>query len=774
MAGHPPIINRLKKRVQPLLALRIVWFSIIYFLCAFNLYGQEVYTIPVAVHMVYNKEVEKLPPETVADQIDAFNRDYNLLNTDTDQVIAGYQSRIGNARIRFKLGKYIDDEGIERDAITYTKTTKVGFPQVAGNSPVKKTALGGHDPFNPAEYLNIWVCNITKLGSDDRLEGFAEFPGSYASQDGIVISYRYFSSINNGRLGRTPVHEAGHWLGLYHLDGGSLDGGGCKDDFVDDTPVHAAQSRDAPAGIYNPNECSIYNPLGRNYNNYMDYSDENVVVMFTKGQVERMRRAFEPGGPREYLLDSEVTRSTTPLKTNCCDAPTKVTAQNVGNNEATIAWEGPAGEYQIRYRPTLYTEWQTAGTVTGNQANLSGLHEFNTYVAQVKRLCDSDESGWRGALFTTTGDCGEVEIETLTSTSNTITVNWKATDNNRYFEVSALPDSGPVKHTISVEVFGANTVTLTGLEPNTPYSVFVVGVCVASAGGVTSVVFGEISTQPGCFAPLSAVASNPTQNSFEVDVDITGSSDVQFLELQVASKDFSYNEELLNITPGTYTVSGLTPNNRYTWRARTRCANGEHSAWIVGNDINTLSNNCPDPAYVLTDLQPGGFDAYVGIAAEPAIVSFDIELTATDGSFSQLYEGLTNEPESYTNLPTGKTYTWRARASCGSGAYSNWINADAPVVLGQLPGNTEIEAQTITVYPNPATAAQVITIEQTEGSELITELTVINSSGEAIRHEQLEGEQKVNLVLGSLPTGLYLIILQNGSQRMTKRLLIAN
>ena len=57
---------------------------------------------------------------------------------------------------------------------------------------------------------------------------------------------------------------------------------------------------------------------------------------------------------------------------------------------------------------------------------------------------------------------------------------------------------------------------------------------------------------------------------------------------------------------------------------------------------------------------------------------------------------------------------------------------------------------------------------------MITELTVINSSGEAIRHEQLEGEQKVNLVLGSLPTGLYLIILQNGSQRMTKRLLIAN
>ena len=97
---------------------------------------------------------------------------------------------------------------------------------------------------------------------------------------------------------RTVVHEAGHWLNLYHMWGD----GYCGDDKIDDTPKQSTYTPGCPGGVRI--SCGT-NPVGDMYMNYMDFTNDVCMNMFTKGQRKRARVLFEPGGPRNSILNSK-------------------------------------------------------------------------------------------------------------------------------------------------------------------------------------------------------------------------------------------------------------------------------------------------------------------------------------------------------------------------------------------------------------------------------------------------------------------------------------
>jgi hypothetical protein len=103
-------------------------------------------------------------------------------------------------------------------------------------------------------------------------------------KDGVMVHPETLpgGAIPEANLGKTLVHETGHWLGLYHTFQG-----GCDDpngDYVDDTPASASQTEHCPTSR---DSCPL-KPGNDPFHNYMDYSSDGCMTEFTQGQISRI------------------------------------------------------------------------------------------------------------------------------------------------------------------------------------------------------------------------------------------------------------------------------------------------------------------------------------------------------------------------------------------------------------------------------------------------------------------------------------------------------
>jgi hypothetical protein len=247
--------------------------------------------IPVVVHVVWHTDVEKLAKPQIDSQIDALNRDYGAANLDKAKTPACWTGLVTNAQIQFGLAAK-DPAGNPTDGITYTQTSTSSFS--ADDNSVKSSATGGADAWPSDRYLNLWVCSL-----GDGILGYAQFPGGPPATDGVVILNTAFGTSGTATApfnsGRTAVHECGHWLNLRHIWGDTEDCTGT--DFVDDTPNAQHPNYGKPSF---PHVSCNNGPNGDMFVNYMDYVDDDTMVMFTAGQVVRMHAALEDA--RKHLV----------------------------------------------------------------------------------------------------------------------------------------------------------------------------------------------------------------------------------------------------------------------------------------------------------------------------------------------------------------------------------------------------------------------------------------------------------------------------------------
>jgi len=262
--------------------------------------------IPVVVHIVYNTSTQNISDTQVHSQIRILNEDFRRQNPDRVNTPAAFAHLAGDANIEFRLAR-IDPNGNPTSGITRTRTSVTGFSHTGPNRDnVKFTNRGGRDAWNTQRYLNIWVCRF----ADERILGYAQFPFDFATSpntDGIVVCYRSFGIGSNNRpdfnRGRTATHEIGHWLNLRHIWG---DNSNCHiDDGVADTPPQSQPTWGCPS-FPRLDICAPSNP-GVMFMNFMDYSNDACMNMFTNGQIVRMRALFDTqnGIRREMLALSE-------------------------------------------------------------------------------------------------------------------------------------------------------------------------------------------------------------------------------------------------------------------------------------------------------------------------------------------------------------------------------------------------------------------------------------------------------------------------------------
>ncbi len=244
--------------------------------------------IPVVVHVVWNTAAQNVSDAQIQSQIDVLNADFRRTNTDAGSVPASFAGVATDARIEFALAVRDPNCGATT-GITRTNTATTGFTWATRNN-IKSAATGGADPWPSDRYLNIWVANFT-----DTTLGFATFPGSPAALDGFVVDTEAFGTLGTTtapyNLGRTGTHEIGHWLNLIHIwgDDTALTDQCSGSDECADTPNQADETYGNPSGV----RVSCGNsPNGDMYMNYMDYTDDAGMFMFTQDQATRMNAAL--------------------------------------------------------------------------------------------------------------------------------------------------------------------------------------------------------------------------------------------------------------------------------------------------------------------------------------------------------------------------------------------------------------------------------------------------------------------------------------------------
>jgi Pregnancy-associated plasma protein-A/Secretion system C-terminal sorting domain len=245
--------------------------------------------IPVVVHILYHLPGENVSDQEVFSQIDMLNKCFRRKNADSVNTPAVFKSRAADCEIEFQLA--ISDPKRKNTTGIIRKYTPIAYWQA--DDQMKFSAQMGDDAWDANNYLNIWVGNIRKVA------GYSSVPGGPADKDGVVIDYTVFgtNSSSGYEMGKTAVHEVGHWLGLKHIWGDAF----CGDDLVDDTPKQGDYTVGCPSGI----RTSCGNTAtGDMYMNYMDYTNDACINLFTEGQKTRMRTLFAPGGARYSILSS--------------------------------------------------------------------------------------------------------------------------------------------------------------------------------------------------------------------------------------------------------------------------------------------------------------------------------------------------------------------------------------------------------------------------------------------------------------------------------------
>ncbi|PSR01287.1 MAG: hypothetical protein BRD50_08985 [Bacteroidetes bacterium SW_11_45_7] len=270
---------------------------------------QQVITIPVVVHVVHDGDPvgqnENLSQAQVNSQIEILNEDFRRLNSDTTDTPANFQPVAADIEIEFCLarvdpqGNVLNEPGIDRYS---------GGQSTWSQNDIDNT-LKPNTIWDPNRYFNIWTVDFGNSG----LLGYAQFPeasglqgmpsGSQNAQtDGVVVRHTAFGRVGNVNApadkGRTATHEVGHWLGLQHIWG---DGDCSQDDFCNDTPDADASTSGCPNS---QSSCGSVDMI----ENYMDYTDDACMNMFTADQKSRMRTVMNNSPRRVDLLSSNVCR----------------------------------------------------------------------------------------------------------------------------------------------------------------------------------------------------------------------------------------------------------------------------------------------------------------------------------------------------------------------------------------------------------------------------------------------------------------------------------
>jgi hypothetical protein len=726
--------------------------------------GQDVvYNIPVVVHVVYNNATQNITDAQIQSQLTVLNNDFRRLNADKVNTPAVWNGIAADCEINFCLAT-VDPNGAATTGITRTSTTTTSFTD---DDAVKSSSTGGKTGWNSAKYLNLWVCNL-----GGGLLGYAQFPGGPTATDGVVIGYTCFGTTGTAAApfnkGRTATHEVGHWLNLFHIWGDdcgqgdgvcSSAGGECSgSDNVTDTPNQCEMATGTfPVGQVRTDACTPSSP-GYMWQNYMDYTDDAAMNLFTTGQKARMVATMT--GARSSLQTS-----------NGC---------------------GATGTYCSSNGQSTADEWIQSvalGTYTNTSGNNGG---YGNYTAVNINLT-------KGTAYSFTLTPG--------FTSGTYPEYWKIwidLNNDKDFAdagelVYNAGTTSTVARTGSITVPTTATATATRMRVSMKYN--------GAQTECESFSYGEVEdygvtlvTSGSCGNPSGLSASSITSSSATLGwTAVTGAT--------------SYNVQYKVNGGATWTtttsttnskgLTGLAASTTYNWQVQAVCSGG-NSAYVAGSNFTTSAAGCTDSyesnetvaaaktisvntnalAKICTATDVDWFkftttstNPKVKITLTTLPADYDVFLYNSAGTTllgSGENGGTTSETIIY-NATAGATYTVRVIGYNGvfntttsytlraSVQATNWrTDGSAPATVAK--DLSDITEDMLRVYPNPA--AQNLFVNYTTLTEGDATLTLMDLSGRVVLRREIAlvpGSNVVDFSVSDIADGMYIVRMQASS-----------
>jgi len=350
------------------------------------------YTIPVIFHVIHGgQSVGSFPNISQAQinsQITVLNNDFAGTGLNVGNVSStAFSSLVSNCNVSFclaqkdKNGVTLAEPGIER--INYNSNSwanPTSFTDIPSFRNYIETVIKANTIWDPTRFLNIWISDVN---NNVGLLGYATFPPSTglsgltsglgtATTDGVWCWTRATGDVGTltppFNKGRTATHEIGHWLGLRHIWGDAS----CGNDFCNDTPAQQQENTGCPG--YPHITCSN-GPNGDMFMNFMDYSDDACMYMFTPDQRDRVQTAMANCPFRSQLTASSATL--------CSGAPV-VCSYTVSNFSNTDTLANPLGQRRATSsgEPGCLTGAGKAGYISGT--NCFGDKEKAEFISASK------------------------------------------------------------------------------------------------------------------------------------------------------------------------------------------------------------------------------------------------------------------------------------------------------------------------------------------------------------------------------------------------------
>ncbi|WP_299105855.1 GEVED domain-containing protein [uncultured Tenacibaculum sp.] len=774
-----------------------------------------VYKIPVVVHILYTNSTNNISTSQIQSQLDVLNADFRRTNSDA----TNKWSQAADTKIEFYLAK-VDPNGNATTGVTRKQVTKSTWNTSLGDSDrIKKSSQGGVDPWDTAEYLNMWIVdNIvrnTATGTATIL-GFAQFPwDTDKSTDGVVMADQYFGTNGTAKApfdgGRTTTHEVGHFFGLRHIWGDAPCG---TDDFVSDTPESDAANYGCQTGH---NSCGSEDMV----QNYMDYSDDSCMNLFTAGQRDRMHTYLAAGGARRALALSDKAGSggggTNPPATCSSTISSFPYAEGFESGDAWTQVTGDAGNWVRKSGSTPSSGTGPSSATQGSYymfleaSSNSSTGQIGSNATAILESACFDLAGKSSASFTFKNhmygnNVGSLKVQGLKDGQTSWTDLWSDSGNkgNQWNSVSV---------NLSAYLGGKVKLRLVGTTGNGWSSDIAVDDLAVTTGGGSSA-DTQAPTAPGSLATANVAQTTLTLNwnASSDNVGVTG-----YDVYQGSSKIGSTTNTTVNVT-------GLTAATAYTFSVRAKDAAGNESSASSVN-VTTLSNAltyCSSKgnrsSYEWIDnVELGGmtnatgdnggyedFTAKVATLAQGSsnqmVVSAGFRSTAytehwavwidfnQNGTFDASEKVVTGSSSSANNLtatvavPAGATLgSTRMRVSMKYNAAQtacetfddgevedytvNIVSSarqDNPVSADRLGNETALD---FVAYPNPA--SNFVQVKLASKNDVMN-YKIVNTIGRVVKAGRLNGN---SINISDLNTGMYILEVNDGQKSLTTKLM---